>query len=205
MSFPFVFHEILSCKKIILVAVFKRAYAPFHKMQDFTNQPIDLDSLPQYQETPLNKPSSKYWKVIVINIFIFLILIGLGISVLVMSDQDIKAYLYLILSGYIFLALILFIIFRISLNKRGFALRDKDVIYKDGVIAETTTIVPLSRIQHVELNEGIFSRMFGLGTIEIYTAAGSEGKISLAGIEIELAKNIKEALIKRLDYTQAEQ
>ncbi len=174
-------------------------------MQDFTNQLIDLDSLPRYQETPLNKPSLKYWKVIVINIVIFLILIGLGILVLTMSDQEIKAHLYLILPAYILLAIILFVIFRISFNKRGFALRDKDVIYKDGVIAETTTIVPFSRIQHVELNEGIFSRMFGLGTVEIYTAAGSEGKISLAGIEIELAKNIKEALIKRLDYIQPEQ
>ncbi|WP_410220099.1 PH domain-containing protein [Pedobacter sp.] len=174
-------------------------------MQNFTNQPIDLDSLPQYQEMSLKKPNPEYWKVIVINILIFLFFIGLGISILIISDEDIKAYLYLILSGYIFLALMLFIIFRVSFNKRGFALRDKDVIYKDGVIAETTTIVPLSRIQHVELNEGIFSRMFRLGTIEIYTAAGSEGKISLAGIEIELAKNIKEALVKRLDYTHPEQ
>ncbi|MNR37605.1 Bacterial membrane flanked domain protein [compost metagenome] len=66
------------------------------------------------------------------------------------------------------------------------------------MIAETTIIVPLNRIQHVSLSEGVLSRMFALGTLQIYTAGGSSGEIKIAGIPIEQAKALKEALVQRL-------
>ncbi|WP_113663128.1 PH domain-containing protein [Pedobacter nanyangensis] len=174
-------------------------------MQYFTNETIDLNTLPKYEETTLANPDPKYWKVIVINLFIFLLLIAIGLGIFILFNESVRINWILWTSLYIIFAALLYLISRASFKKRGFALREKDVLYKSGIVAEKTTIIPLNRIQHVALNEGMFSRMFGLGTLQIYTASGSSGDMHIAGIEIEQAKAFKEALVQRLDInTKAE-
>lgn len=167
-------------------------------MIPFKNQTIDLSQLPKYEETPLNKPHPKYWILMVINTSFFLILIGIGLATILFLNENIGVNWLIWSALYVVFAVILFGIYRASFKRRGFALRERDLLYKSGVIAETTTIVPLNRIQHVALNEGVLSRMFNLGTLQVYTAGGNSGQISIAGIPIEQAKVMKEALVQRL-------
>ena len=108
----------------------------------------------------------------------------------------------MLLLFYAIIVLLTFLLYKASFKKRGYALREKDVVYKSGIIAETTTIIPLNRIQHVALDEGLFSRIYGLATLEIHTAGGSTGHMKIAGIPVEKAKMIKEALVKRLDILE---
>ena len=168
-------------------------------MLEFTNETIDLENLPKYEDVALTPPNPKYWNVIVINLGIVLIILGafLGLFIFLLDDK-LPNPIYPIV-GYIFFAALLFFIYRLSFKKRGFALREKDIIYKNGVIAETTTIIPINRIQHVALDEGITSRSYGLATLQIYTAGGTTGHVHIAGIEVEKAKVMKELLVKRLD------
>ena len=167
-------------------------------MQAFTNSAINLDTLPKYEETPLTPLSPKYWKVMIINLLIFLAFIGIGLGVFIILSEKVRLNWIIWTTLFTAFAACLYLIFRASFKKTSFALREKDVLYKTGIIAEKTTIIPLSRIQHVALNEGIFSRMFGLGTLQIYTASGSNGDMHIAGIEIEQAKAMREALVQRL-------
>lgn len=167
-------------------------------MQHFTNETIDLDTLPKYEETPLTKPDRKYWKVITINLSILLALMAIGLGLFTLLNENLSAHWILLTVLFIVFTVLLYLIFRTSFKRRGFALREKDVLYKSGIIAEKTTIIPLNRIQHVALNEGMLSRMFGLGTLQIYTASGSSGEMRIAGIEIEQARAIKEALVQRV-------
>ena len=172
-------------------------------MQVFTNATIDITELPKFQDTALTKPNAKYWNVIVINLILLLAVIGIAITILIIFQEKFRENWMIWTALYTALVLILFSIYKASFKRRGFALREKDVIYKSGIISETTTIIPLNRIQHVALNEGIFSRFFKLGTLQIYTAGGSSGEIHIAGIPIDQAKTIKEALVKRLDIQLA--
>jgi len=167
-------------------------------MQHFTNETIDLDKLPKYEETPLTNPDPKYWRVITINLFIFLLMIAIGLGLLTLFNESVRMNWMLWTALFVAFAIFLCLISRASFKRRGFALREKDVLYKSGIIAEKTIIIPLNRIQHVALNEGMFSRMFSLGTLQIYTASGSSGEMHIAGIEIEQARAIKEALVQRL-------
>ncbi len=167
-------------------------------MQPFTNATIDIGTLPKYEATPLTTPNSKYWNIIVINLIIFLILIGIGLSILITFNDEVKTNWIIWTGLFITFSAFLFLLYRASFKRRGFALREKDIMYKSGLIAETTTIVPLNRIQHVALNEGLLSRMFHLGTLQIYTASGTSGNIHIAGVPIEQAKAMKEALVQRL-------
>ena len=77
-------------------------------------------------------------------------------------------------------------------------MREKDIIYKSGIVAETTSIIPLNRIQHVALDEGLFSRIYKLATLQIHTA-GVSGNMNIAGIPAHQARKIKEVLLSKLD------
>jgi membrane protein YdbS with pleckstrin-like domain len=169
--------------------------------ETFTNEVIDISSLPKYEEIALQHPHSDYWKIICINLSIFLGLIGIGAAMLLFFINEVRTHAFLITAIYLALAGILFLLFRVSFKKRGYAVRTHDVIYKSGIIAESTTIVPLNRIQHIELNEGILSRFFQLGSLQLFTAGGQTGHIHISGIPIEAAKNIRDLLLKKLDLT----
>lgn len=171
-------------------------------MQEFTNETIDLDQLPKYQEIVLNSPDKRYWKVIVINISIFLFLSGMALAALLVFNKETRIYTFPIAGSYLIIAILIFFLQAVSFKKRGFALREKDIIYKSGIVAESTSIIPINRIQHVALNEGVFSRIYKLATLQISTAGGSSGQMNIAGIPIEKARIIKEALVKRLDLLE---
>lgn len=167
-------------------------------MLHFTNEAIDIEQLPKYEALILSKPHPSYWKIIVINLFIFSFIIAGILSVLFFTMDEFKSYVYPIIIAFLLFIVLLFVLYRTSFKKRGYALRERDLVFKSGIIAETTTIVPFNRIQHVSLDEGLFSRMFKLGKIQIYTAGGSSGHLIISGIEIEKARNIKDALLKKL-------
>ena len=171
-------------------------------MSDFTNEPIEIEMLPKFQEVRLNTPDPRFFRVIVINILILLIFSAIGLSLLLFFNVHVRPYGLYVIGGLMLLFLLIFLLYKASFKKRGYALREKDIIYKSGIIAETTTIVPLNRIQHVALDEGLFSRIYKLATLQIYTAGGSSGHMHIAGIPLEQARAIKEALLKKLDLLE---
>lgn len=173
-------------------------------MQDFTNTTIDLDTLPKYEEVVFEKLQPKYWNVIVINLMIFtLIVLGAVaitfISVYTSNESNLGAGFYIaILVAALLIISVSFWMNRISFKKKGFVIREKDLLYRSGVLSTTTTIVPFNRIQHIAVNEGVFSRMYSLASIEIYTAGGSTSDLNISGIDKEKAHSIREFLMNNV-------
>ena len=171
------------------------------EMPDFTNNTIDIPSLPKYEEVPLQPLSNKYWKVVLINLFIFLLFVAAGILVLLSFNESARTYFVIILVVYFAFSALLIFLYNIGVKRRGFAVREKDIIYASGVLALSTTIVPFTRIQHIALHESMISRLFQLGELQVFTAGGSSGSLHIPGIEIEEAKRIKELLMKQINDT----
>ncbi|RZK82239.1 MAG: PH domain-containing protein [Pedobacter sp.] len=168
-------------------------------MENFTNETIQIDQLPKYEDVALNALDPSYWKIIVINILLTTaILIAIAIGFFFLKEETKYYLLYVSLGISIFTAL-LFVLFRLSFKRRGIAVREKDIIYSSGVLSSKTTVIPFNRIQHVALNEGIFSRMYKLGSLEVYTAGGASGHVKIYGLAIDDANKIKELLSKRLN------
>lgn len=172
---------------------------------NFTNQTIDIDSLPKYQEVTLQPIHPKYWNVMVINILIFIVLLLIAfIGVSIAAPEKLPMLFYVLTPLFIIIfGGFLFWINRIAFKKRGYAIREKDFIYRSGVLATTTTIVPFNRIQHIAVNEGVFSRMYGLAALEIYTAGGSSSDLTISGIEKEKAISIKEFLMNNVNLSSS--
>lgn len=171
-------------------------------MLDFTNDNLDIGNLPKYEEVPLNAISKKYWKVVAINLIIFLLILAVGLAVFVYLSETVRPYIYVITAGYIVISVILFALYKTDIGRRGYAVREKDIIYRSGIIAITTTIIPFSRIQHITLDEGLFSRIYHLGQLSIFTAGGSSGSLHIPGIEINEARQIKEILMKQINLAE---
>ena len=83
----------------------------------------------------------------------------------------------------------------IDVPRRGFALREHDMIYRHGVLLRNVTAVPFNRIQHVEVSNGPIDRRFGIGTLKLFTAGGSGGDLSIDGLPIERAEQLREHIL----------
>lgn len=169
-------------------------------MENFTNETLNLNSLPKFEEVSFSPLHKNYIKVVYINIAITLLIFAVGIGVLLYFNEELQNTLSYSISGisYLVFALIIFFSSIASVKKRGFAVREKDILYKRGLISTTTTMIPFNRIQHVAMHEGAFSRIFDLAQIQIFTAGGNSSDIKISGIEKEKAENIKELLMQKI-------
>ena len=170
-------------------------------MEDFTNNTILISDLPQFEKVQLQAIQPAYYKVILINIGIVFTLLGIGLAVLSFFKSDFFSNRVWLLIGavYVIVLVISFLFSRLSFKYRGFAFREHDAIYKSGVISQTTTIVPYKRIQHVALHQGLFSRYFGLASLELFTAGGSSTDLEINGLTLEEAQRYKIWIIQKID------
>ena len=174
-------------------------------MNEFTNQTIDISTLPKFEETALNPLQKDYFKVMLIQFGIVYTILLIGIITLyVVSDEElIKGKIIYFVAGWIVLLILNFLYLKVSFAKKGFALREHDVIFKSGVISETTTIVTNNRVQHVALHQGMLSRIFGLASIELFTAGGSSSDLKIKGLLFEDAKKIKESVSLKINEIES--
>lgn len=170
-------------------------------MNEFTNKEISISDLPQFESVQMQPIQSAYYKVILINIGIVFTLLGIGLAVLSYLNEEVFSNRVWMLFGalYVVLLIISLLFSRLSFKYKSFAFREHDAIYKSGVISQTTTIVPYKRIQHVALHQGLFSRYFGLASLELFTAGGSSTDLEINGLTLEDAQRYKIWIIQKID------
>ena len=85
----------------------------------------------------------------------------------------------------------------VSLPKRGFVLRGKDILFRKGVIWRSVTAVPFNRIQHVETSSTPFDRKFDLATLQLFTAGGSSGDLKIDGLNKVTAEQLRIHILEK--------
>lgn len=158
---------------------------------EFTNDPIGLSGLPRYEAVAITPIAPRYWYVILVNLALATLVIGAAGAVPLFTAGASPALAWSVLGAWLLFMLAQLVVRRIAFRKRGYAVRERDVIYRKGVLATVTTIVPFNRIQHVSINEGMLSRRFGLAQLQLFTAGGSAANMSISGLPKEEAERIK--------------
>jgi membrane protein YdbS with pleckstrin-like domain len=64
-----------------------------------------------------------------------------------------------------------------------------------GVFWRVVVNVPRSRVQHTDVSQGPLERRYGLGTLAVYTAGTDHAKVTLSGLDHEVALRIREHLM----------
>ncbi len=172
----------------------------------FENNQIDIEALPSLEAinfTPLEKG---YLNVRVISLFIFTALVLAGyFGFTQVASNDIPKEIRLVLP-YVLLVLIvvLFIVSILGVKRKGYALRDRDIVYKKGLLWKSITTVPFSRIQHCEVKQGPIARLFNLAVLHIYTAGGSSSDISIPGLLPDTAQTMKSFVLQKIKSEEEE-
>ena len=76
----------------------------------------------------------------------------------------------------------------------GFALRDRDLFLRHGVVFRTTSIVPHARIQHVDTQHGPIDRWLGLAGVVVFTAGNRGAILTIPALEADEAEEIRDRL-----------
>ena len=159
----------------------------------FSNLQVNTNIFPKIENIEFKAIHQNYLKVILLNILLFLLLIIVAFSTIYFTSNKIQEInIAYAITGIIILFSLIAFYFYIGFSRRKYALREKDISYKSGVFTKTITTVPFNRIQHVEIDEGLFSRIFKLASINIFTAGAQGADLSIKGISKEKANYIKE-------------
>jgi len=166
----------------------------------FQNIQIDIDNLPRQADVQFKRLQGSYLMVSMFSLAIFWTLVFLlaffGPSTFDIDiPQEILTYIYMGLVG---LAIVSFLLAFFGFRKKGYAMREKDIMYKAGIIWKSVTTIPFSRIQHCEVKEGPIERIFGLSSLHIYTAGGSSSDIDIPGLYPQEAHDIKSFVLKKI-------
>jgi|SRR5690554_620748 len=169
----------------------------------FTNKEVSIASLPQYEQVnfhPISKNQRSKALTILLISFLFLLLPFIIFNQLILSDP---------LATFVSVFTLLFIAFKcvdviLKQSKYGYALREKDALFRRGYITTVTTIIPFSRIQHMAINQSLFDKLYGISTLKIYTAGGSSSDIAIPGLSPKIANSLKDAISKQVDSNDRE-
>ena len=86
----------------------------------------------------------------------------------------------------------------ISVPKKGYAVRDKDIVYKSGVFWRSVTTIPFNRIQHVEKSSTPLDRKFNLATLQLFTAGGTGGDLNIHGLPAKTAEKLRTFILNKV-------
>ncbi len=164
----------------------------------FENPEISLDDLPRVETVswqPMDD-SLALQRVIQQLFFVGIITaVSIGIS-FIPNVTFLPLWLHLLILVAITVPLVVWPYF--SVKKRGIAVRDKDVLYKSGLVVNRVTAIPFNRIQHVETKQGPLDRQFETASLQIFTAGGSKGDLDIAGMERDRAESLRSMILKRI-------
>jgi hypothetical protein len=157
------------------------------------NLEIEPSELPQIEEVKFNALEKDYLWMRLLGWGIFF-LVSAGILTFVMISA--KIVFYLLFGPWLLLLLVIFFIEIRGFNIKGYALREKDITYKSGLLFFHMTSVPFNRIQHCEVSQGPLARLFDLASVKVYTAGGSSSDLSISGLTKERAQKLRDFITK---------
>ncbi len=164
------------------------------KTEALYNPSIDINQLPDIQDytfTPLEK---KYQLFLYLINSMGLLLLLVVLAVVYIIDDTILMYL-LGIGGFFLLGFLwMIILITFGFKNKQFLLTEYDIRYKRGLVSKTETCLPLKRIQHIEVKQDVISKLFGLSKMVMYTAGGSSGDLSIPGITMATALQLKEQI-----------
>lgn len=75
-----------------------------------------------------------------------------------------------------------------------YAARESDLVLRRGVLVRTVSLVPYSRIQHVDTRRGPIERTLGLASVVVYTAGSVGAALVIPGLDAERADALRDRL-----------
>ena len=167
----------------------------------FENNKILAQDLPNYEAVAATVLDKKHYWVVLTSTFIVFSFISVGLMLCFYFLNFLKSMPYKQAAAIVYFTFWgLYVVYSwFGFKRKSYCYRTHDVIYNYGVFHKTTVLIPFNRIQHIALHQGLFSRKFGLASLQFYTAGGSTTDISIPGMPLEIAKSFKEMISDKIE------
>lgn len=80
----------------------------------------------------------------------------------------------------------------------GYAFTGTELHVAQGLLVRIHTIVPVARVQHIDVVQGPLERLFGLTALALHTAGSEDSVVVLPGITRATAESIRDAIRERI-------
>ena len=128
------------------------------------------------------------------GILLLLMLGGVGIFYLALPGS----LLWTSLAWLLFAGLALWFVFAYPgrvYTAWGYRIDGRVLEIRSGLIFRSLELLPLTRIQHVDLQRGPFERLFGLASLVLFTAGTRNASITLPGLDADEALRLRDHLL----------
>ena len=80
----------------------------------------------------------------------------------------------------------------------GYAFTERELHIAHGWLVQVHTVVPVSRVQHIDVSQGPLERGAGVATLSLHTAGTDNSLVALSGIRRQRAEEIRDAIRDRI-------
>lgn len=78
----------------------------------------------------------------------------------------------------------------------GYRIDERVLETRSGLLFHVRRLLPLTRLQHVDLHRGPIERAYGLATLVLHTAGTQEARITIPGLDQEEATRLRDHLVE---------
>lgn len=76
----------------------------------------------------------------------------------------------------------------------GFALDDRELQVAHGWLMRMHTIVPIGRVQHIDVSQGPIERLCGVATVVLHTAGTDHSRVAVPGLSRGAAEGVRDRI-----------
>ena len=85
----------------------------------------------------------------------------------------------------------------IEFPRMGYVVRDKDILYRSGVLWRSVEALPFNRVQHTAIHSGPLDRRFGLAILGVFAAGDSQ--LEVPGLAAEIAEGLRVHISRKIE------
>lgn len=176
-------------------------------MVNFSNVPINFEDIPHAEEVQLRPIDKKHLWVKLVNTILFYLILALIAIGFYMFDKTpppfFDEYLHYVLLGLALVAILSVLMAVMGFKYKGYAIREKDIIFQSGLIFRKVIHVPFNRVQHAEVNQGVLDRYLDLAKLKVFTAGGSKSDLSIPGLINQDALDMKAFILNKTEEDES--
>lgn len=169
----------------------------------FTNLPVDPGTLPRAAQLQLHPLPAEHRREILVQSLITVVIVVLACMIPLIIPaipSEVRIFLWVfpisaLVLGAVFTALAL-----VRFRRKGYALREHDIVFRTGLFWRKVTVLPFDRVQHAEVTHGPLQRRFGVATLKFFTAGGSSVDLKIEGLLADDAERLRETVLERAGH-----
>ena len=164
----------------------------------FQNAEIPVDALPAAEDLDWQPLDPRYARCLQVQHALFALIPFVPLLIVSVALPQVLAWLSLGWAASIGLAVLLLAWPNVAVPRCGYVVRDRDIVFRSGVIWRSVTAIPYNRIQHVETSNTPFDRRFRLATLQLFTAGGSGGDLRIGGLPAGVAERLRIHVLRKV-------